>query len=86
MGLRFFCVAGWGWVAGMGGCIAGCAHPLEKSAPNFQDTSIHRLNSDRVGGLMVGKCHLADDKWPRGRCACFRWRPILTAVLCSFGE
>jgi hypothetical protein len=27
----------------MGGCIAGCAHPLEKSVANFIDTSIHRL-------------------------------------------
>jgi hypothetical protein len=29
----------------MGGCIAGCAHLLEKSAPTFADTSIHRLCS-----------------------------------------
>jgi hypothetical protein len=35
MGLRFLCVPGWGWVVGMGGCIAGCAHHLEKSAPRF---------------------------------------------------
>jgi hypothetical protein len=45
MGLRFFCVTGWGWVAGMGGCIAGCAHPLKKSAAEFRGTSIHRLIS-----------------------------------------
>src|SRR5215204_5364877 len=32
-----------GWVAEMGGCIAGCAHPLEKSAADFGDASIHRL-------------------------------------------
>jgi hypothetical protein len=43
MGLRFYWVAGWGWVAGMGGCIAGFAHPLEKSATSFKNTSIHRL-------------------------------------------
>src|SRR5215216_6347378 len=34
-----------GVVVGMGGCIAGCAHPLEKSAPSFTDVSIHRLSS-----------------------------------------
>jgi len=28
---------------GMGGCIAGCAHPLEKSGPSIKDASIHRL-------------------------------------------
>jgi hypothetical protein len=27
----------------IGGRVAGCAHPLEKSAPNIKDTSIHRL-------------------------------------------
>jgi hypothetical protein len=43
MGLRFSCVAGLGWVAGMGGRFAGCTHPLEKSVPSFTDTSIHRL-------------------------------------------
>jgi hypothetical protein len=32
-GLRSFCVARWGRVAKIGGRIAGCAHPLEKSAP-----------------------------------------------------
>jgi hypothetical protein len=36
MGLRFSCVAGWGWVVGMGSCIARCAHPLEKSAADFR--------------------------------------------------
>jgi hypothetical protein len=45
MGLRFSCVAGWGWVAGMGGCIAECAHHLEKSAPDFRNASIHLLLS-----------------------------------------
>jgi hypothetical protein len=29
-----------GWVAQMGGCFAGCAHPLEKSTRNFKDTYI----------------------------------------------
>jgi hypothetical protein len=36
------------WVAEMGGCIAGCAHPLEESAANFRDASIHRLCSAEV--------------------------------------
>jgi hypothetical protein len=35
MGLRFICDGGWGWVAEIGGCIASCAHPLEKSALRF---------------------------------------------------
>ena len=39
---------GWGWVAGMGGCVAECAHPLKKSAPGFMDISIHRLNSPTI--------------------------------------
>jgi hypothetical protein len=43
MGLRFYCVAGQGWVVGMGDCIAGCAHSLEKSATSFMNASIHRL-------------------------------------------
>ena len=34
-----------GWVVGIGGCIAGCAHPLEKSATDSVRTSIHRLPS-----------------------------------------
>src|SRR5829696_1104055 len=34
-----------GWVAEMGGCSAGRAHHLEKSASSFADTSIHRLTS-----------------------------------------
>jgi hypothetical protein len=29
----------------MGGCIAGCAHPFEKTTANIRDTSIHRLPS-----------------------------------------
>jgi hypothetical protein len=33
-------------VAGIRGCVAGCAHPLEKSASGFTDTSIHRLASE----------------------------------------
>lgn len=33
----------WGWVAEMRGRVAGWAHPLEKLAPGFEDTSIHRL-------------------------------------------
>jgi hypothetical protein len=44
MGLRFFCIAGWGWVAEIGGCIAGWAHPREKSGSDFVDASIHRLS------------------------------------------
>jgi hypothetical protein len=32
----------------MGGCIAGCAHPSEKSAPSFMNTSIHRLPIGRL--------------------------------------
>jgi hypothetical protein len=42
-GLRFFCIAGWGWVAEIGGRIAGSAHPLEKTATSFMNASIHRL-------------------------------------------
>src|SRR5215211_7730552 len=38
----------WGWVAEISGCIAGCAHPLEKSGLSFVDTSIHRLRSAEV--------------------------------------
>jgi hypothetical protein len=34
----------WGRVAEIDGCIAGCAHPLEKSALGFADASIHRLS------------------------------------------
>jgi hypothetical protein len=33
MGFRFSRVAGWGWVAESGGCVARCARPLEKFAP-----------------------------------------------------
>src|SRR5215211_4186444 len=33
--LRFSCMGGRGWVADIGGCIAGSAHPTEKSAPGF---------------------------------------------------
>ena len=32
----------------MGGRIARCAHPLEKSAANFGNASIHRLNSPTI--------------------------------------
>jgi hypothetical protein len=42
MGLRFFRAEGWGWVAEIGGHIAGCAHPLGKSGSGFADTSKHR--------------------------------------------
>src|SRR5215216_1578699 len=38
-----FALRGGGWVVGIGGCIAGCAHPLEKSATSFVDASIHCL-------------------------------------------
>src|SRR5215213_3281380 len=34
-----------GWVAKMGGCIAGGAHPGGKSAADSVDASIHRLPS-----------------------------------------
>ena len=43
MGLRFFSVTG--WVAEIGGCLAGRAHPLEKSAANIWNVSMHRLYS-----------------------------------------
>jgi hypothetical protein len=45
MGLRFSYVAGWGWVVEIGGLIAECAHPLEKSAIGFTGTSIYCLTS-----------------------------------------
>ena len=32
----------WGWVARSKWLISQSAHPLEKSAPNFKDASIHR--------------------------------------------
>jgi len=48
MGLRFFRVTGWGRVAEICGRIAGCAHPTEKSVPNFRNASIHRLSSWQV--------------------------------------
>jgi hypothetical protein len=41
-------IRGWrlgGWVAEMGGCAAGRAQPLESSAPDFKNTSLHRLPS-----------------------------------------
>jgi hypothetical protein len=44
-GLRFSCVVGWGWVAEICGRVGGCARPLEKSATNLRNTSIHRLSS-----------------------------------------
>jgi hypothetical protein len=34
---------GWGRAVGMGGCIVGCAHSLEKTAPSFVGRSIHCL-------------------------------------------
>ena len=43
MGLRFFRVTGWGWVAEIGCCLAGCADHLAKSATNFRNASIHLL-------------------------------------------
>jgi hypothetical protein len=42
-GLRFFRVGG--WVAEIGSRIGGCAHPLEKSAANLKNASIHGLSS-----------------------------------------
>src|SRR5215213_2724495 len=41
-------MAGWGWVRRNAGLITDGAHPLEKSAPGFTDTSIHRLGSSKV--------------------------------------
>jgi hypothetical protein len=35
---------GGGWVMEMSGRAAGCTHRLEKSAPDYKDTSIHRLS------------------------------------------
>jgi hypothetical protein len=58
MGLRFSCVAGWGWVAEIGACIAGCVHPLEKSAADFVDTSIHRLASRKKNPIKFGSLRL----------------------------
>jgi len=39
-GLRFLRVAGWGWVAEIGCCIAGFAHPVEKSELIYSSISI----------------------------------------------
>jgi hypothetical protein len=66
MGLRFSCVAGWGWVAEIGACIAGCVHPLEKSAADFVDTSIHRLASRKKILPSSARCGLEND--PRNVC------------------
>ena len=44
-GLRFFRVAGWGWVVENRDRVAECAHPFEKSTPGFKDASIHGLPS-----------------------------------------
>jgi hypothetical protein len=52
MGLRFFCIAGRGWVVGIGGRIAGRAHPLEKSAPIFAGTSIHCLIKETLRKIL----------------------------------
>jgi hypothetical protein len=41
-------MAGWGWVVEISGRGAGYAHPLEKSAADFRDTSIHRLVSQHM--------------------------------------
>ena len=35
---------GGGWVAEISGCLGGCAHPIEKSAADFKDASIHCLS------------------------------------------
>ena len=42
----------------MGARVAGCAHPLEKSMPGFEDASIHRLflgwvNLEEFGSLWL---------------------------------
>ena len=46
--LRSFRVAGWGWVAEIGGCIAGRAHPFGKSGLGFADTRTYRFRSAEV--------------------------------------
>jgi hypothetical protein len=61
-------------VVGMGGCIAGCAHPLEKSAPGFVDASIHRLDSDGVG---VGGMEVP---YGRGQMATWQMRMLTLAT------
>jgi hypothetical protein len=53
----------WGWVAETGGCVAGWAHPLEKSATGFEDTSIHRIGSRDVN--LRGKDASRSDYEPR---------------------
>jgi len=45
---------GWGWVAISKWPVLLHAHPLEKSAPNFKDTSIHRLPYWQVNLRGVG--------------------------------
>jgi hypothetical protein len=58
MGLRFFRVGG--WVAENGGRTAGCAHPLEKSALGFKNTSIHRLSYSQVNRREFGVSSLKE--------------------------
>jgi hypothetical protein len=38
----------WGWVAKSKLRILPHAHPLEKSAPGFEDTSIYRLSRQQI--------------------------------------
>jgi hypothetical protein len=38
-------LVGWGWVAEMDGCVAGCAHLLEKWVTDLKNAGIHRLSS-----------------------------------------
>jgi hypothetical protein len=61
-------VLGVGWVGENGGRAAGCTHRLQKSAPNFRDTSIHRL----ILGLVrleevFSECYLSADVYIRVR-------------------
>jgi hypothetical protein len=60
-------VGGEGWVAGMGGCIAGCAHPLEKSGSSIVKTSIHRLEDNLCADKAYRRRTDIEDIRPRRR-------------------
>ena len=63
-GLRFSCVAGWGWVAEMGGRLLGTHTPAKNPLPvsgvqaymacsvdmNFEGSVLHRPRNDRRNG------------------------------------
>ena len=49
-----------GWVAEIGGRVAGRAHPAEKSDANFMNTSIHRLSYSQVNIRKVGASSLKE--------------------------